>query len=208
LGLVGSDLRRDYVRTVYTTTATADPGALEAAFAELERLGSTMLDRANVAQDRRRYERSIDARYERQSYELSVPVAARVFDAAALAAMADAFHIRHRQTYGHDNRGEPVQLVSVRVTAVGLIPPLTIGTAPAPPNGDAVKARRQVWFRGTGAVEATVYDRRRMPAGLLTPGPAVIESLESTILVPPGWQARMDDNGFVHLTRRQGSEGR
>ena len=49
LGLVGSDLRRDYVRTVYTTTATADPAALEAAFAELEREGGAMLDRADVA---------------------------------------------------------------------------------------------------------------------------------------------------------------
>ena len=36
---------------------------------------------------------------------------------------------------------------------------------------------------------------------LIAPGPAVIESLESTILVPPAWQARMDDNGFIHLTR-------
>ncbi|MET0653533.1 MAG: hydantoinase/oxoprolinase family protein, partial [Hyphomicrobiaceae bacterium] len=208
LGLVGSDLKRDYVRTVYMTTATADPGALEAAFTELERLGGTMLDRAKVAQDRRRYERSVDARYERQSYELSVPVATRVFDAAALAAMADAFHTRHRQTYGHDNRGEPVQLVSVRVTAVGLIPPLTIGTAPAPAGTVALKSRRSVWFRGSGSVEASIYDRRRMPAGLLAPGPAVIESLESTILVPPNWQARMDDKGFVHLTQGDGSKGR
>ena len=47
-----------------------------------------------------------------------------------------------------------------------------------------------------------------MPAGLLAPGPAVIESLESTILVPPGWQARMDDSGFVHLTKGDGSKGR
>jgi N-methylhydantoinase A/oxoprolinase/acetone carboxylase beta subunit len=43
-----------------------------------------------------------------------------------------------------------------------------------------------------------------MPAGSATPGPAVIESLESTILVPPGWQAGMNEDGFVHLTRRQG----
>jgi N-methylhydantoinase A len=207
LGLVGSDLKRDYVRTVYATTATADPAALEAAFAALEAEGAAMLDRAGVAADRRRFERSIDARYERQSYELAVPVPAGVLDAAALQALADAFHERHRRTYGHDNRGEPVQLVSLRVTAIGAIPALTI-SAPTAPHGDAVKARRAVWFRGTGAVEATIYDRRRMPAGLLAPGPAVIESLESTILVPPGWQAAMDDKGFVHLRKANGSQGR
>ena len=74
LGLVGSDLKRDYVRTVYTTTASADPAALEAAFAALEAQGGAMLDRARVAPERRRFERSVDARYERQSYELAMPV--------------------------------------------------------------------------------------------------------------------------------------
>ena len=42
-----------------------------------------------------------------------------------------------------------------------------------------------------------------MPSGLKVVGPAVIESLESTILVPPGWQARMNEDGFVLLTRLQ-----
>ena len=76
-----------------------------------------MLDRAGVAPERRRFERSVDARYERQSYELSIPLPARALDAAALAEIAEAFHDRHRATYGHDNRSEPVQLVSVRLTA-------------------------------------------------------------------------------------------
>jgi N-methylhydantoinase A len=205
LGLVGSDLKRDYVRTVYTTTATADAAAIEAVFAELERDGAGMLDRAGVAPERRRFERSIDARYERQSYELAVAVPGRVLDAAALQGVAEAFHDRHKLTYGHDNRSEPVQLVSLRVTAIGAIPTLTISTATAAANSatSAVKAQRQVWFRGMGAALATIYDRRHMPAGLIVPGPAVIESLESTILVPPAWQARMDDSGFVHLTHSQ-----
>jgi len=40
-----------------------------------------------------------------------------------------------------------------------------------------------------------------MPAGFTAVGPAVIESLESTILLPPRWQGRMDENGFVWLAR-------
>ena len=206
LGLVGTDLKRDYVRTVYTTTAAADPTSLQAAFAELEREGTAMLDRAGVAAERRRFERSIDARYERQSYELSVPVPARAFDQAALSEIADAFHDRHRQTYGHDNRSEPVQLVSIRVAAIGEIPPLPIREKTAGAGSNAVKSKRQVWFRATGTVDATIYDRGRMAAGLVAQGPAVIESLESTILVPPDWQAKMNEDGFVMLTRRDGSD--
>ena len=201
LGLVGSDLKRDYVRTVYTTTAGADPAALEAVFAALEQRGDAMLDRARIAPEQRRFERSFDARYERQSYELAVPVPPRVLDRAALGEIAEAFHVRHRDTYGHDNRAEPVQLVSARVTAIGILPPLAIRRKPAPAGSDALKGQRRVWLRDTGEASARVYQRARMPAGVVCAGPAVIESVESTILVPSAWQAVMDDNGFVLLGR-------
>src|SRR5438132_12615439 len=66
---------------------------------------------------------------------------------------------------------------------------------------DPIKAKRQIWFRQSGVIDAAIYDRKRMPAGLTLAGPVVIESLESTILVPPGWHAIMDEHGFVLLTR-------
>ena len=202
LGLVGSDLKRDYVRTVYTNSAKAEPAALEAQFRAMELEGSAMLDRANVAPARRRFERTVDARYERQSYELSVPAPKTPIDAAAIMAIAEAFHARHVQTYGHDNRTEPVQFVSLRVAAIGAIPALALKQETATSKaGDAVKARRNVWFQATGTVEAPILDRARMAAGSAAVGPAVIESLESTILVPPGWSARMDVDGYVWLTR-------
>jgi N-methylhydantoinase A len=207
LGLVGSDLKRDYVRTVYATTDTADPEMLEAAFAALEAEGAAMLDRAGVKAERRRFERTVEARYQRQSYELSVPVPQGAVTRAAVAEIANGFHQKHRQTYGHDNRAEPVQIVNLRVAAIGVIPPLTIRQEPAASGTGPNKARRTVWFRATGAVEAAVLDRARMPADSSVEGPAVVESLESTILVPPGWQARMNEDGFVVLSRRAGGQG-
>ena len=201
LGLVGTDLKRDYVRTFFQTSASADPAALEAAFAELEVAGQAMLARAGVPEARRRFERTVDARYVRQSYELSVPAGAPPFTAESVPAIAEAFHDRHRQTYGHDNRTEPVQFVNVRLAAIGEIPSLRISAATAPAGSEAVKARRWVWFSGTGEHEAQVIDRALWPAGGMAEGPAVVESLESTILVPPGWTARMDDDGFVIMNR-------
>ena len=174
LGLVGTDLKRDYVRTVYTTTATADPAALEAAFAALEREGAAMLDRAGVAA-------GAAALRALRRCPLRAPVlravgsgaGARARSRRRCAEIADAFHDRHRQTYGHDNRGEPVQLVSVRVAAIGAIPPLPIRQetgalrAPTPSRsqrdrcGSARRARSR----------PPIYDRGRMPAGLVAPGP-------------------------------------
>jgi N-methylhydantoinase A len=202
LGLIGTDLKRDYVQSLDPAAAT-EPKALEAAFAALETRGAAMLERAGVACERRRVERAVDARYPRQSHELAVPVPARPVDAAALHEIAKGFHDRHLHTYGHDNRSEPVQIVSVRVTAIGATAPLAIRDSVARAGTDAVKTKRQLWFRDSGLTDATIYDRKRMPAGFAVAGPAVIESLESTILVPPGWQAEMNADGFVLLTRRQ-----
>jgi N-methylhydantoinase A len=118
-----------------------------------------------------------------------------------LQKIAEAFHARHLQTYGHDNRTEPVKIVNIRVAAIGMIPPLIIRDMPADVGTEAIKSRRQLWFRETGEVEAPIYDRRWIPLGLKVTGPAVIESLESTILVPPRWHANVIEDGFVVLTR-------
>ena len=201
LGLIATDLKRDYVQTLFITADTADPAALEAAFLALENKGRAMLDRAGIAPERRRFERAVDARYERQSYELTIPVPPQPIDQTSLQKIAEAFHSRHLQTYGHDNRTEPVKIVNVRIAAIGMIPPLMIRDILVDVGAEAVKSRRQLWFPETGEVDAPIYDRSRMPLGLKVAGPTVIESLESTILVPPRWQANVTEDGFVVLTR-------
>ncbi|MBS0243454.1 MAG: hydantoinase/oxoprolinase family protein, partial [Proteobacteria bacterium] len=200
LGLVGTDLRRDYVRTFFATTDKADPAAIERVYRELEALGAAMLERASVPAGRRRFLRFVDARYQRQSYELQVSAPSGTFGATELAATAEAFHQRHRQTYGHDNRSEPVQIVNLRISAIGEIPPLRIRQETAT-GGDALKGRRRTWFRASGETEAQILDRARMAAGSKIEGPAVMEALESTILVPPTWIATMNADGYVILTR-------
>ena len=203
LGLIATDLKRDYVQTLFITANTADPAVLEAAFLALEKKGSAMLDRAGIAPESRRFERAVDARYERQSYELMIPIPPQPIDQITLQKIAEAFHSRHLQAYGHDNRSESVKIVNVRVAAIGMIPPLIIQDISADVGKDAVKSRRRLWFHETGEVDAPIYDRRRMSLGLEITGPAVIESLESTILVPPQWQAKMNADGFVLLTQPQ-----
>ena len=178
LGLVGTDLKRDYVQTLYATTDTVDPAAVEAAFAALESKGGEMLDRAGIAPDRRRIERSVDARYPRQSYELQYRFRIRAVDRTLLEKIAETFHDRHRQTYGHDNRGKWVQIVNVRLAAIGAIPPLLVRDAPACSDMDAVKSKRQLWFQKTGTIYASIYERSRIPSGQNVMGPAVIKSLK------------------------------
>ena len=149
LGLVGTDLKRDYVRTVYTTTAAADPAA---AGGSLRRAGAGGRGHARPRRRRARSGGASSARSMRATsaspMSSSIPVPPRALDTAALAEIAEAFHDRHRQTYGHDNRGEPVQLVSVRVAAIGAIPPLPIrDKTGACRHRRRSSRKRQVWFR-------------------------------------------------------------
>ena len=68
-------------------------------------------------------------------------------------------------------------------------------------DGDALKGNRSVWFKDGGRLECRVLDRDRMAAGSDLMGPTIIESLDSTIVVPPGWSARLDDKGFITMGR-------
>ena len=199
LGLIATDLRRDYSRTFFTRTDQSDAKALTDALAEIEAEGQAMLTRANIAPDAQHFQRSVDARYARQSYELSVPIPDPPYGPDVMETIAQSFHDHHRQTYGHDNRSEPVQLVNVRLSAIGRIPQVHIRQQPG--DGDAGKGTRPIWLRGDGAVDAMILRREAMAAGSTGTGPAVVESLESTLLVLPGWAWNMDDDGYLHLTK-------
>ena len=76
LGLVATDLKRDYVRTLYADLGTVDPGSRRRGVRRDGNIGQAMLDAALVPPERRAMPRQADLRYRRQAYELTVPHAA------------------------------------------------------------------------------------------------------------------------------------
>ncbi len=200
LGLVATDLRRDFARTLYAPLDGVEPERVAAVLAAMEEEGSAMLDAAGVPRSRRALQRSADCRYRRQAYELTVPMADSPVTAGVLATLAADFHAKHEQTYGHANTSEPVQLVNLRLTALGRLPPLTL----AQPSDVAAgrESERPAWFAGAMR-PCRVLWREGLSAGAAVPGPAVIESLESTTVVPPGWTARVADHGIIRLVRER-----
>jgi N-methylhydantoinase A len=198
LGLVASDLRRDYVRTFYTTLDGADRGTLAAAYGALEREARDMLERADVSPGRREITRAADLRYTRQAYELTVPVPAGPLTADALRGLAGDFHDKHHMTYGHASPDEPVQLVNIRVSAIGRLDPLDLSRAAGgPARGKTVT--RPVYFKETGLVGCDVVARDLLGPGSERPGPVIVESMDTTVVVPPGWHLRVDTSGFIFL---------
>jgi len=201
LGVVASDLKRDYSRTLYADLVALGPARVAAVFAEMEATASDMLAAAGIPSERRVLLRAADVRYRRQAYELTVPLAAGPMTRASLDALATNFHKKHHQTYGHANAKEPVQVVTLRLTAIGRLPELQLGqalTAAAP----ARHRVREVWFPETGFAATPVYWRDELMADHRLVGPLIVEALDSTIVVPPGWIASVDAGGYIRLRRR------
>ncbi|MCA8929032.1 MAG: hydantoinase/oxoprolinase family protein [Alphaproteobacteria bacterium] len=199
LGLVGADIRRDYARTIYAPLETLTPEHLTAIWDDMAAEGRAMLEAARVPAGRQELQRQADLRYGRQAYELTVDAPAGAVTPATLAGLADGFHAAHERTYGHKNEAEPVHVVTLRLSAVGKLGQPRFAEATG--DGSSLKAERPAWFEATGRVPAPVHDRARLAVGQILEGPAIVESLDSTLVLPPGWRARVDDAGFLRLTR-------
>ena len=119
---------------------------------------------------------------------------------AALDALADGFHDRHLRTYGHKNPDEAVQMVNVRVTATGRLPGVEFHADAEAPAGPAGGDGREAVFGER--LRCPVIARGDLPAGAGgRPGPFIVEEMDCTTVVPPGWRARRDERGFILMTR-------
>ena len=191
-GLLTTDLKRDAATTLLRPLEEADPAELEAAFAELESAGADDLEREGLPRDRIEFVRQVDLRYVGQSYELTVP---------AGEDLLARFHAEHDRAYGFAAPSEPVELVSLRLTTIGRMakPPvrrLEPGRQPEP------KDHREVYFSESGGfVRCPIYDRDGLAADARIEGPAVVEELDATTVVHPGFCVRVDEIANLVIER-------
>jgi N-methylhydantoinase A len=196
LGVLVSDVRYDYATSRVRPWADLGPADLDATFADLEAQGRERLADEGVPEDRWRLERAADVRYRGQTYDLRVPVPDDL-DADAMATVADRFHDAHERRYGHASPDEPLELVTVRVRARGVVdPPEREPVARASSLADARTETRSVSFDGERR-DTPVYDGDRLPADEALAGPAILAGGESTVVVPPAATARALETGDV-----------
>ncbi len=195
LGLLLTDLRSDFAITRLLPLGT---DALEAVREGFERLGTQAeewFESEKIEGDRRVVTRTADMRYQGQNYELSVPLPAGPIGAESLAALAAGFEAAHRQRFGFIAEGEPVQLVTLRLEAAGIVPKAEFtASEDAGPSAEAAKiGHREVYFPEYGRmVECPVYSRNELLTGNRFDGPAIVEQMDTTTVVLPGMVARVD----------------
>ena len=198
LGLLIADVRRDFVRTRVSATATTSIGDVRSALLALAREGEAELASAGFVPDRQQFAASLDMRYAGQSFELSVPVA---MDVGGIEQIERAFEAIYAARYGAAT-GALIEIVSYRLAAWGLAdkPQLPAIAAAGRTLDAAVLGTRLVVFDGR-ELQVTLYDRDRLPPSQPVNGPALVEEGGSTSVVPPGWSAELDTAGCLILRR-------
>ena len=195
MGLLLTDLRADFSSTRLRTLRGDALADVDDAFDALVAQAEAWFAAEGIAPDACRILRTVDMRYAGQNYELPIPLPAGAIGAATLDVLAEGFAAAHHRMYGFVAEGEPVQLVTFRVEASGLVRKAYFG--PQPDRGadasDAVVARRDVWLpEAGGLVACPVYDRDRLRAGNRFLGPAIVEQMDATTLVLPDMVARVE----------------
>jgi len=201
-GMLFSDLRYDYVRSVFRKLNDLSFDEIEAAYKTMEDEGRAALAASGIQADGVVIERAADMRYVGQEHAVTVDLPLSFFAGKDRAAIKQQFDELHKVRYGTSAPKEPADLVSLRVTVLGTMkkPPrhsVAVGTeTPAP---GAVRATKPVYFRSGGWADTPVYTRDLLLAGNLIAGPALIEEHASTTVVQPGDALRVDELGNLQI---------
>jgi N-methylhydantoinase A len=204
-GLLSTDLKNDYVQTCYQEGPQYDLTRMTAAYADLEAQALAWLRTEQVPAEAQQLIYAADLRYAHQSFELTCPTPVGHVTQALMQELVTAFHREHRRLYSYDLPNAPVELVNLRVTAIGLLPKLQpqIASTAASSLESALAEVRQVYFdqRG-GFVDTPCYARSRLAPGMTFEGPAIVDQDDTTTVIFPDFHAKVDPVGNLILAHR------
>ena len=209
MGLLVTDLKHDYSVTVIERVERLDMEKLQESYRDMQEQGRRALLRDGVRPEDISFLRQVDMRYVGQSYEIPIPLGDTQTDVAHLTSVLQRFHQEHERAYGFSAPEEPVEVVTLRLTAVGNIAKPRLRRL-GQEGGDASSARRAtrpVYFAETaGFIECPIYDRYRLGPGSAVRGPSVVEEIDSTTVIHPGYMATVDEFGNMFLTESEQAE--
>ena len=192
MGLVMSQVKHDHIRSRMSQLARIDEAGINAVFAELEATARAELADEQFGPGQIEIEHALDLRYAGQGYEVTLPVEAPLADGGK-AELRRAFDESHAKTFGHTAPDEPVEIVSWRVRGIGRVPPVELPRyeRTGAPLAGALRETRSAVFDGR-TLDCPVYQRDLIDVGAEIAGPALIDQLDATTVLPPGHVAHVD----------------
>ena len=196
-GLLVAELKNDYARTSLQTPPDYDTDGMERVYGEMESEGRAWLTEEGVPQDLHVFSRWADLRYAHQGSEVTVAFGEDQVSRQALDAVIQEFHTRHEQLYGFA-LDQPVEIVTLRVAASGNVGSVDMPVLPTGLDSPekAIASERQVFFDEAGGfVKTNIYHFDRLAPGSSISGPAILEGMDSTVLINPSWTGQIDQYG-------------
>jgi N-methylhydantoinase A len=201
-GMLLSDLKHDFVRTYVTPLATLNPRRFLELCGGMEREARATLGHERVPEPQQELAFSADLRYVGQYHEVNVPLTGADLEKLDRDALAARFHARHDQLYGYAVAGAQVELVTLRLTAIGATakPHLPLLPKAAPDADHAFKGMRRAYLpHADSFAEIPVYDGDALTHGNFVAGPALLEQATTTVLVPNEYDMQCDALGSFTL---------
>jgi len=194
-GLLVADVALDYSRSVLGLYTDETSAQLEKHLTEMLTQAKIELAQEGIAESDMLFRPTVDMRYQGQAYELSVRFQSSNDD------LVNAFHNLHEQTYGHALRGRAVEVVNLRLQAVGIVEKPELVAEPTVSNLSVDAARLGNKTTVTGE-QMTLYERDLLPISATFEGPALAFQFDSTIYIASGWRAKVDGYRNLILERQ------
>jgi N-methylhydantoinase A/oxoprolinase/acetone carboxylase beta subunit len=194
LGMLLADVTKDYSASVLKPVGWG--GATEASLKEglaplLSRAQADLLAEGFNPADIL-LEPSLDMRYKGQAYEISIPFA---------PDFAEHFHRMHAKLYGYANPARPLEVVQLRVKAIGRTDKPALAYAPEIPQAPPAPTTIRKTVFGRRRLDTPIFRREKLVSGMNAAGPAIILTGQSTNVIPPGWHWKIDAIGTLVATR-------
>jgi N-methylhydantoinase A len=197
LGCLLVDIRHDFSTMFQKLIGSTDEAALEGKFTELEIEARERLLSEGISERDMVLERAISMRYAGQWRSLSIPFGR---GAGAIDAAVQHFQSDYQMHYAYRDELVPVEVYQLNLTATGRLPPVEFQRYEIVSRNAQPISHRLVAFDETGAlIDTSVYTRKQLRSGSWLIGPAVIEQLDTTILIPPGFRAEVDEWLNLHI---------
>ena len=199
MGGLAADMVAEFQRNLECNTATMDFDRVNAVLETLRQQGKAFLESNRIAPEDQVLEFSVDARYNAQPWDLTVPLKTDRFrDRSDVAFLVQTFHEAHDRLRGSLEEGSFLELSNWRLKAAGKTRELefTRSAAGGGSFSQAIVGTRMSYFRELGGmVETRVYDGNLLKPGDRIPAPAVIEEMATTVVVFPGSELRVSPLG-------------
>ena len=203
-GMLFSDLRYDYVRSVFMRKLNdVSFEEIEALYKGMEDEGRAALAQSGITPEGVVIERAADMRYVGQEHAVTVELPNAFFETRDRAAIKRQFDELHKVRYGTSAPKEPADLVSLRVTVLGTMakpPRHSVEAGSAQPEKAALRGIKPVFFRDGGWADTPVYKRDALRSGNCISGPALVEEHASTTVVQPRDELRVDELGNLQIS--------